>query len=98
MAYKVNSTDSFELSVKETMYWLIEVWSMQSAEKFALRLKSVIDQISHNPNIGRPAKEENIRSIFVTRHNRIYYRVNGDVITLLLLFETKQHPNKNKYE
>jgi plasmid stabilization system protein ParE len=98
MAYVVNSTDRFELSVQRTMLWLIEVWSNQSAEKFALRLKSVIDQISQNPNIGRPAAKENIRSFFVTRHNRIYYRVKGNVITLLLLFETKQHPQKNKYE
>lgn len=65
MAYIVNSTGQFELSVQKTMLWLIEMWSNQSAEKFAQRLKSVINQITHNPNIGRPAATENVRSILL---------------------------------
>lgn len=98
MAYKIVSTLRFDASVQKTSEWLQHVWSLQSVEKFHQRLKLVITQVSNNPKIGRPAAKTNVRSVWVTKHNRMYYRVKDNVITLLLLFETKQHPNKNKYE
>ena len=79
--------------------WLETVWSFQSADKFEKKLKKAIEQIKSKPFSGRiSSKYENVRSILVTKHNRIVYTITGDTITLLELFETKQSPDKNKYK
>lgn len=99
MAYTVVVTESFEKTVSGTYKWLSVKWSLQSAAKFAIKLQEAIDKIRQNPNAGRRSVAyQNIRSMFVTRYNRIYYRISGDFIELLELFETRQSPGKNKYE
>jgi plasmid stabilization system protein ParE len=95
----MNFTESFEKTASGTYRWLCVKWSLQSANKFAMQLQIVIDKIGKNPNAGRRSGSfRNIRSISVTRYNRIYYRISGDIIELLELFETRQNPEKNKYE
>jgi plasmid stabilization system protein ParE len=98
MAYKVVSTLRFEISVQKTSLWLNEVWSAQSADKFEQKVSAAITRITNNPATGRPSAKKNVRSVLVTNHNRLYYRVKGKVITLLFLFETKQNPRRNKFE
>lgn len=99
MAYTVVVTESFEKTASGTYNWLSVKWSLQSADKFAIKLQEAIDKIRQNPNAGRRSVAyQNIRSMFVTRYDRIYYRISGDIIELLELFETRQSPGKNKYE
>jgi plasmid stabilization system protein ParE len=98
MAYKVISTLRFEISVQKTSLWINEVWSAKSADKFEQKVSAAITRIANNPGTGRLSAKKNVRSVLVTNHNRLYYRVNGKVITLLLLFETKQNPRRNKFD
>ncbi len=36
--------------------------------------------------------------MYVTNHNRIYFRLSKSTNTFLELFETKQSPERNKYD
>ena len=99
MAYKIVVTENFEKTTAVTFRWLELVWSRQSADKFEIKLRAAIKRIAINPSIGRLSnKITNIRSVPVTKHNRIYYSVVSDTIILLELFETKQNPTKNRFE
>ena len=99
MAYKLIITQYFEETAAQTSRWLKYRWSLNIAAKFEAKLLQVIDKIINRPTIGRVSiKNKTIRSVLVTKHNRLYYSIDGDTITLLELFETKQHPRKNKFE
>jgi hypothetical protein len=34
----------------------------------------------------------------ITKHNKLYYRIEGDIIYMITLFDTRQNPKKNRYE
>lgn len=99
MAYRLDFTERFEMSTARTAKWLKKEWSFSSAQKFQDKLAVAIEKIIANPLIGqRSRKFENIRSIMVTQHNRLYYRISDTTITFLELIELKQSPHRNKYE
>jgi plasmid stabilization system protein ParE len=84
MAYKLIVTEYFEETTAQTSRWLKYRWSLKVAEKFDAKLLRVIENICNRPTIGRVSSKDNlVRSVFVTRHNRLYYTVDGDNIILL---------------
>ncbi len=80
--------------------WLEENWSLQVAISFKAKLDNAALLIASNPGIGRDSKRNsNVKSKLITKHNRLYYRVNKDkTITLLTLFDTRRNPQKNKFD
>jgi plasmid stabilization system protein ParE len=99
MAYEIIVTDHFEETVAQTANWLQYRWSADSALKFQSKLLSIVVKISNRPGIGRVSlKDKTVRSVLVTKHNRLYYSISGNSIILLELFETKQNPRRNKFE
>ena len=99
MAYQIVFAEVFEPSAARTFRWLESEWSATSAIKFGKRLQQAITAVGNNPLAGRiSAKRKNVRSVSVTRHNRLYYMITRDTITMLELIETKMDPRRNKYE
>lgn len=99
MAYQIIVTEAFEESVTKTTDWLIDKWSMNAALRFEKKLKTAIKKISINPKIGRVSiRQKDIRSFLITGHNRLYYQVFSNKVALLKLIETKQNPERNKFE
>jgi len=99
MAYRLDFTEQFEITTAKTAKWLKKDWSLKSARKFQDKLAIAIEKVISNPFIGqRSRKFEDIRSVLVTPHNRLYYRVTDTTISFLELIELKQSPLRNKYE
>ncbi|MEO8111414.1 MAG: type II toxin-antitoxin system RelE/ParE family toxin [Ginsengibacter sp.] len=99
MEKKIVYTKNFETSVNSTKDWLEKQWSFEMAEKFILELYELVNLISTQPKIGSVSqREKSVRKILLSKHKRIYYRINGKTITLLDLFDTRQNPKRNKYE
>ena len=99
MAYRLDFTEKFEKSTAKTARWLKKEWSFSSAQKFQDKLAAAIEKVIANPFIGQKSRRfENIRSVSVTPHNRLYYRVTDTTIAFLELIELKQSPHRNKYE
>ena len=75
-------------------------WNLSVAQDFHSIFVQVISTLAEQPGIGSPAhKKKNVRKILITKHNRLYYRVNeNNTITLLTLFDTRQNPKKNRYD
>ncbi len=59
-----------------------------------------IKLIGIHPYLGRiSAENKDIRSILLTKQNRIYYRLlNGDIIEIVNIFDIRQDPQRNIFE
>ena len=71
MAYKIIITEKFENSAAKTSQWIEKEWSLTSSLEFDKKLNYIIHELSLNPNIGRLSARKNIRSLRVTKHNRV---------------------------
>ena len=99
MAYRVVATVRFERSSAKTTKWLKKEWSAKSAEKFKEKLAVAIEKVTKNPTTGKMSRKyKDIRSVLVTKHNRLYYQISDTTITFLELIELKQSPHRNRYE
>jgi hypothetical protein len=47
--------------------------------------------------MGIPSEKYCIRSILLTKHNRLFYRIKDETIELLNIFDTRQNPEKQPF-
>lgn len=100
MAYKIIVSKLFQKKVIALNSYLQEEWGLAVAIEFHETLIKIILTIADQPGIGSVSKKKkDVHKILVTKHNRLYYRVNyNKSITLLILFDTRQHPKRNRYD
>ena len=99
MAYKIIVKKRFTKKVTNLLAYLELNWDSRFVKEFAIKLKFRIDTLSTQPYIGSVSKKvKNVRSIFITKHNKLYYRIQNDVIEILNLYDTRINPKKNIYE
>jgi plasmid stabilization system protein ParE len=99
MAYKVRPTKTFLKKVVALNSWLEAEWGNKVAIDFQEKLELIVSIIAQQPGAGSVAKKnETVRKILVTKHNRLYYRISNDTIELLALIDTRQNPKKNKFD
>jgi len=71
----------------------------KTATEFLSKLDTRIHILKEQPFIGKPsAKKPEIRTILITRHNRLYYKVSNKAIIILNMYDTRRNPQKNPYE
>jgi hypothetical protein len=99
MAYQVIKTKSFLKNVITINTYLENEWGQKTAFNFQLILDDLILLLSKRPKIGSISKKHiSIRKILVTKHNKLYYKLNNNAITLLALFDTRKNPVYNRFE
>lgn len=100
MAYKIIASKLFQKKVFALNTYLQEEWGLAVATEFNETLIKIILNVADQPGIGSVSKKKtDVRKILITKHNRLYYRLNdNNSITLLILFDTRQHPKRNRYD
>ena len=100
MAYKIIVSKLFQRKVIALNNYLQTEWGLAVATDFHETLIKIILTIANQPGIGSVSnKRKDVRKILITKHNRLYYRVNNTKsITLLILFDTRQNPKRNRYD
>ncbi len=69
-----------------------------SADKFIKEIDKRIETLSQQPFIGNlPDESKTVRSILITKHNRLYYRIKGNIIEIINLYDTRINPKRNPY-
>lgn len=94
MAYKIIVRNRFTKKVTKLLIYLDLEWGKSVVNAFIESLKR-IDVLSAHPYIDTGIK--NCRSILITKHNRIYYRINEDVVEILNLYDTRMNPVRNPF-
>ena len=99
MAYKIEWSYQSLADMQKVIEYLIIHWSYKIADEFEEITLSRLQRLSEAPLTGiLSIVDENVRSILLTKHNRLYYRYKENIITVLNIFDTRQNPTKNKFE
>jgi plasmid stabilization system protein ParE len=94
---KAVPTKIFLADVVKLNEFLENKWNIKVAKDFFEILNKKMNLVINHPLIGTPSKFGS-RRILVTKHNKLYYRIKGNKVMFLQLFDTRQQPSKNKYE
>lgn len=98
MAYKISWTDNALEDYQKIIEYLLAKWSLSVAIDFESKVNKKLSILSKMPSIGISSlKSREIKSILLTKHNRLFYRIKGGTIELLNIFDTRQHPDKKPF-
>ena len=97
MAYKAIYKKRFLNKPNKLLDYLQKEWQTEVAKDLIDKLKNRIESIKLNPNIGLQSTLKNTRSILITKHNRLYYRIENDKIVIINLIDTRRNPKKNPF-
>jgi plasmid stabilization system protein ParE len=93
--WTVTALEDYRLVVE----YLLKEWPTDIAVKFVETTQARIETLSIFPHIGIASdKEPGIRSIVLSKHNKLYYRASDKQIEILNIFDTRQDISKNKYD
>jgi plasmid stabilization system protein ParE len=99
MALKIIWTANALEDYKRVIDYLVKEWSAGIAERFSENVQARLETLSNYPFLGIVStKDLSVRSISISRHNRLYYRVTSIAIEVLDIFDTRQNPEKNRYD
>lgn len=98
MAYQIILKKRFTYKLVKLLAYLEQEWSHKVAAGFLKKIDYRIQQLSGQPLTGISSEKiEAVRSVFITRHNRLYYKVKGKKVIVLNMYDTRMNPKKRKY-
>jgi len=99
MAYKIIVRKRFTNKVVRLLSYLETEWNKEVAKDFLGKLDKRIQRLSLQPYIGvQLSNHKDTRSVLVTKHNRLYYRIGDETIEIINLYDTRINPRKNPYK
>jgi len=98
MAYKIIYKKRFQNKLFKLLDYLKQEWGDNVADSFISRLQKRLHTLSQQPYIGVSSTViKSVRSILITKHNRLFYRIKDDTIEVLNMYDTRSNPKKNPY-
>lgn len=77
--------------VTNVLSYLENEWGEKVASNFLDTIDSRIELLKDHPFSGAlTRKSKNIRGLHITKHNRLYYKVEGNKIFILNLYDTRK--------
>lgn len=99
MALQVIWSFNAEEDYKKVIEYLRDEWSVTVAMNFIEKTERRLESLTVHPLLGIASeKDKNIRSVVLTKHNKLYYQITENTIEVLNIFDTRQSPDKNKNE
>ncbi len=84
-------------NLKEVLEFIKIRFGKNSSKKFAKKLYKSLDLIIGNPELFPKSKFNNrMRKCVITKQSTVYYTFNNYEIKVLMVFDTRQNPNKIK--
>jgi plasmid stabilization system protein ParE len=97
MAYQIVLKKRFINQLYKLLLYLEENWGYAVAAEFQKNIDTHSKLLEQQPNIGKTTAKVNARSILITPHNRIVYKISGDKIIIITMYDTRMNPKKNRY-
>lgn len=98
MAYEVVFSKEAIISINQVVDYLELTWSQKTAHTFIARMYECVNRLATGILEGKLVTADGVRSILITKQNKLYYEVTDDTLHLLLLWDTRQNPAKNPYD
>jgi plasmid stabilization system protein ParE len=97
MAYEIVKKKRFYNQLFKLLSYLEENWGMKVASEFLDKIDSRFKTLEEQPFIGKPTVKSETRTILITPHNRLIYKISGNKIIVLAMYDTRMNPKKNRY-
>lgn len=98
MAYKIIVKKNFTVKLIKLLFYLEAEWGKTAANRFENKVEKRLDNLSKHPFTGaESAYFKNVRSILITKHNRLYYRIRETTVEVINIYDTRANPKKNPY-
>ncbi len=98
MACKIIWTEIALEDFNRIVIYLMASLPVSVASDFVDIVIKKLDNLSQQPLVGIVSeKNPAIRSILFTPHNRLYYKINENVIELLAIVDTRSNPKMNPF-
>ena len=98
MVAEIRWSENARRDYKNVVDYLLLEWNEEIALRFIELLEHKIQHIIAHPFTGlRSMNHPDIRSVSITKHNRLYYRITKDLLEIVNIFDTRQHPDKDFY-
>jgi plasmid stabilization system protein ParE len=95
MACRIILSKIFNKKQAKLISYLKNDWNLRVADKYTVALIEKLDTLSLQPNIGKPSsKNQGVRSLLISKHNRVFYKFKNNDIIIINMFDTGIHPNK----
>ncbi|MCF8278045.1 MAG: type II toxin-antitoxin system RelE/ParE family toxin [Flavobacteriales bacterium] len=73
-------------------------WNEKVVRAFVQKTEAILQLLARTPELGTLEHPENgIRGFKLTKHNRLFYRVEKNRLVVLNLFDNRQHTKKKRY-
>ena len=89
--------EGLESKLKILIYWVNHNKSNIYSKKLNKVFKSSMRGIARFPSLGKPTKREGIKYIIVGNY-LMFYKDSVETIEVLLIWDTRQDPNRLKFE
>ena len=97
MVYKIIFKKHFRNKLQNLLGYIENEFGLLVAQRFAKQLDKKFITLQQQPFIGQPSVYiQNIRSIHAGKHNRLYYRIEGNEIIIVNMYDTRINPKKNR--
>ncbi len=99
MDKKIVTTPLFRQKLSKVVKYIQSVFGNKAMLDFIAKLDQHIQRILKHPTIGIASrKDPTVRYVIVKPHNKIYYKTYPSRVTILDLFDMRQHPSKNSFQ
>lgn len=95
MASRVSFTIESSEQIDNIFDYLLNNWSEKITSEFIKKINSKVSFIKEFPHLY-PFTEfrKNVRRCIVTKQVALYYKITGDEILVISVFDTRQSPEK----
>ena len=91
MAKKFIVKQRFRNRAQNVFSFLLKEWDSKVAEDFLSILQSRMEAVVENPLLGSPTESyRNLRSFSVTPPNRLFYRIEKEIVVFIMLQDTRK--------
>ena len=100
MVIKIRWSDNAVKDYETIVNYLRTAWNEDIALRFMEVVEFKVNQIRSHPFIRKmTVKVKNVRSVLLTKHNKLYYRcLTKHLIEIVNIYHTRQNPAKNVCE
>ena len=94
---KIYWTPAAKLSYQEVLEYLLQNWTQKETDKLIMRTEKVLSLLIKNPTLY-PIIESRIRKCVLSKHNSLFYKIEGDHIFIIACWDNRKDPEKLKIQ
>ena len=98
MAYQIIVKKRFTNKIVRLLEYLETEWGKTVADNFLKEIDRRLHTFSEQSLMEVAGNDDKtVRSILITKHNRLYYRIKVNTIEIVNMYDTRINPKRNPY-